>query len=165
MKKIIILTLLLLMPASAMFAQNGKSIYNKYSDTDNVSAVYISPAMFSMIGKLPTVDIDKEQVDLSSLIKSLEGFYLIDSENEKVNAALKEDVAKMVEKGYYELLMEAKDDHDIVHIYTIGDEKTVTSLLLCITEEKECTFICMDGKMERTKLQNALSETAGKMDK
>ena len=38
-------------------AQNYKSLYQKYSDDERVTAVYISPAMFKMIGKLPEVRI------------------------------------------------------------------------------------------------------------
>ena len=53
MKKIItILTALTL--AVAAFAQSGKDLYNKYSDLEGINAVYISPAMFRMIGKIPT---------------------------------------------------------------------------------------------------------------
>ncbi|MBR1927742.1 MAG: DUF4252 domain-containing protein, partial [Bacteroidales bacterium] len=36
-------------------AQDYKSIYQKYSDDERVTGVYISPAMFKMIGKLPEV--------------------------------------------------------------------------------------------------------------
>ena len=52
MKRIIILAALLL-TTIASFAQNGKSIYQKYSEAEGVSAVYISPAMFKLIGKIP----------------------------------------------------------------------------------------------------------------
>ena len=55
MKRIIILFAALLLSFSA-FAQNGKSIYQKYSDAENVSAVYVSPAMFRMIGQIPDLE-------------------------------------------------------------------------------------------------------------
>ena len=56
MKRIIILFAALLLSFSA-FAQNGKSIYQKYSDAENVSAVYVSPAMFRLIGRIPDMDM------------------------------------------------------------------------------------------------------------
>ena len=52
MKNIIVFIAALLLSLSAA-AQNGKSIYQKYSDAENVSAVYVSPAMFRMIGRIP----------------------------------------------------------------------------------------------------------------
>ena len=48
MKKIALIAAFSLLVATA-FAQDGKSIYNKYSDEKNVSAVYISPTMFRLM--------------------------------------------------------------------------------------------------------------------
>ena len=52
MKKIIVFAALLLSFICAS-AQDGKHIYMKYSDEPNVSAVYVSPAMFRLIGRIP----------------------------------------------------------------------------------------------------------------
>ena len=38
--------------------------------------------------------------------------------------------------GKYELLMEAKDDGEAVRMYTVGDEKTVTSFVM-VSQEKD----------------------------
>ncbi|MBR2063830.1 MAG: DUF4252 domain-containing protein, partial [Bacteroidales bacterium] len=47
MKKIMTIAFVLLFSVGA-YAQEGKRLYNKYSDTEGVSAVYISPAMFKL---------------------------------------------------------------------------------------------------------------------
>ena len=52
MKRILILTALLFTTLT-VFAQNGKGIYQKYAGNEGVSAVYVSSAMFRMIGKIP----------------------------------------------------------------------------------------------------------------
>ena len=68
MKRIIATALMLLMTVGA-FAQEGKRLYNKYSDQDGVSAVYISPAMFKLIGQLPDINIesaDGRKMDMDS---------------------------------------------------------------------------------------------------
>ena len=54
MKRIVLSIMAVLLPLAA-FSQSGKSIYNKYSDCEGVSAVYISPAMFRMMGSLPSL--------------------------------------------------------------------------------------------------------------
>ena len=59
MKKILIIIAFLLLAMEA-FGQSAKDLYNKYSDLNGVSAVYVSPAMFRMIGKLPDVDMESE---------------------------------------------------------------------------------------------------------
>ena len=73
MKKIYIILVLLALSVTAL-AQNGKSLYNKYSDRPGVEAVYISPAMFRMIGKIPDVEFKDGEIDFTPIIKSMSGF-------------------------------------------------------------------------------------------
>ena len=108
MRRFFILAAMLLVAISS-FAQDGKSIYRKYSDSENISAVYVSPAMFKMIGKLPDIELNDGEVNFYPIIKSLTGLYIINSENAGINAQLYADVDKFIKSGKYELLMEAKD--------------------------------------------------------
>ena len=158
MKKILTLAVILIAACGAAMAQSGKSIYQKYSDEEGVSAVYISPAMFRIIGKIPDMNIEGEDVNLGKAIKSLTGLYLIDSENASINASLKSEVEKFISGGQYELLLEAKDGGETVRMYTMGDEKTVTGFVMFAVEEGEVTFISIDGKMSRQELEDILAE-------
>lgn len=155
MKKIILIAVLTLASISA-FAQNGRSIYNKYSDKHDVSAVYISPAMFKLLGRIPDVNAGDESINLTSVIKSFEGFYVIDSSNASINDDLAKDVKKFVKAGDYELLMEAKDSGDIVHIYTVGKD-VLNSIVMLSVSDNETTFICVDGKMARSELEKIIA--------
>lgn len=156
MKKIFTLIALVLVTLAAN-AQSGKSIYQKYSDEPFVTAVYISPAMFRMIGKLPDVEVGDDDINLAPIIKSLSGFYLIDSENADVNASLSRDVSKMLDKGKFELLMEVKEDGEKVRMYTAGDEAVVTSFIMHVDEGASATFIFLDGNMLRKDLESAVA--------
>ena len=74
MKHIIILAIMLLSFTTAS-AQEGKNIYNKYSGGKNVSAVYISPSMFKLIGQLPDLEIetaDGSSMNIAPLISSFQ---------------------------------------------------------------------------------------------
>lgn len=157
MKKILVIAAFLLL-STAIFAQTGRSIYNKYSEEKDVSAVYISPAMFRLIGKLPDMNLGgEEDVNLTSLIKSLDGFYLIDSDNQDVNAGLEADFKRFVNGGKYELLMEVKEEGETVTLYIISNDKTVTSFVMLAKEGDECTFICMDGQMSKEDLEKLIA--------
>lgn len=160
MKRIMTMAAFLLLTTITALAQDGRSIYNKYSDEKDVSCVYISPAMFRMIGKVPDMDVNGNNVNLSSIIKTMSGLYVIDSKNQKINSSLIGDIDRFISKGDYEMLMEAKDDGETVRIYTVGDEKTVTSFVLLSREADESTFICLEGKMSRQELEKAISEAA-----
>ncbi|MCR5709291.1 MAG: DUF4252 domain-containing protein [Bacteroidales bacterium] len=161
MKRIAIIAALLLTTISS-FAQNGKDIYQKYSEAEGVSAVYISPAMFRLIGKLPEMKIEGEDVDLAPVIQALSGLYIIDTENPGTKTALKADAEKFVQSGHYELLMEAKDSGDIVRMYTVGSKDTVNGFVMIADEGNETTFIFLDGKMNREELEKLLAETKTK---
>lgn len=158
MKKIIVFAALLLGSIFAS-AQNGKQIYQKYSDEPNVSAVYVSPAMFRLIGKLPDIQAGDGDVNLTPVVQALTGLYIISSENPDLNARIAKDVRKFIEKGTFELLMEAKEDGEKMTMYTAGDDKTVTSFIMLADEGTEVTFICLDGKLDRTKLEEIMSST------
>ncbi len=156
MKKISIIAALLLISIAAL-AQDGKSIYNKYSDEKNVSAVYISPSMFKLMGSIPDIDMPDGDINLSPYIKEMSGMYLIDSENPRINEALAADAQKMISKGKYELLMEAKDDGERVRIYIVPDGEFITSFVMTATEPDECVFISIEGKLLRKDLEKLLA--------
>lgn len=158
MKKIISIAAVLLLTTITALAQDGKSIYNKYSNESDVSCVYISSAMFRLIGKLPEMEIEGSKVNLASIIHSLSGMYVISSGNPKINSSLKGDVDRFISKGNYEMLMEAKEDGETLNIYTVGDEKTVTNFVLISHDADETNFICLDGKMDRRELEKIIAE-------
>lgn len=157
MKRIKIIAALLLAAISS-FAQNGKSIYEKYSGTSDVSAVYISPAMFRLIGRIPDLSLQDGDVNLAPIIKSLSGLYIISSGQPSVTAQLKADVDKFVSSGHYELLMETKSDGEVVSMYTTGTARTVTGFVMVAIQDNEANFICLDGNMDRNDLETLLSQ-------
>ncbi len=159
MKRIIIFTaILMILCPLACFAQNGKSIYQKYSDAENVSAVYISPAMFRLIGKIPDLEVHDNDVNLAPVIRSLTGMYILNSENQAINASLRGDVDRFIKGGRYEMLMEAKDDGETVRMYTVGDSKTIESFVMIALDGDEVTFICLDGQMPRERTEKLIAE-------
>ena len=157
MKRIIILFAALLLTASA-FAQNGKSIYQKYSDAENVSAVYISPAMFRLIGQIPDLEVGDDNVNLTPVIRSLSGLYILNSENETVNGSLRADAERFINSGKYELLMEAKDSGEVVRMYTLGNDRTIGGFVMLAAEANEVTFICLDGQMPRKDFEGLIAK-------
>ena len=157
MKKALVFFTFLIMTVNA-FAQDSKYIYNKYSDEKGVSAVYISPAMFKMIGRIPEIDMGNGSQDISGVVRNLNGFYLISTENPKIVESIKADVKKFIGNGKFELMMEAKDDGMATRFYTIGNDEVINSFVMSAYDEGECTFICMDGVIDRAELERLLAE-------
>lgn len=162
MKRITAIAVMLLVAVGA-FAQEGRNIYNKYSDSEGVSAVYISPAMFKLIGKIPELNVEVgegENMDLAPLIRSFSGFYMLDMSGSAKSADMASDVEAMVKKGRYELLMEVKDDGDNVNIYTVGNEKTIESFVFLCRSDGDVQFICIDGTMNRSEVEALIAKAA-----
>ena len=157
MKRIIIILAALLLSISA-FAQNGKSIYQKYSDADGVTAVYISPAMFRLIGTIPDLEVGDDKVNISPLIQALTGFYVLSSENPDINGKLRADAERFINSGKYELLMEVKDSGETVRMYTMGNERTINGFAMLAAEAAEVTFISLDGEMPRKEFEALIAK-------
>ncbi len=142
-------------------AQNYKSLYQKYSDDERVTAVYISPAMFKMIGKLPEVRIEDNDLDLAPMIKSMTGFYMLQTEDKDLAEKISKDIFKVVGANKYETLMEVKEKGQRINILSLGDKDILKSLLLTVFDGGESMFIGIDGLMKREEVEDAVS-TVGK---
>lgn len=160
MKKIMTIAIMLFMAAGA-YAQEGKRLYNKYSDQDGVSAVYISPAMFKLMGQLPDINIesaDGRKMDMAPLVRSFSGFYMLSFEKKSAaSEELYKEVTAMVGKGDFELLMEVKDDGSTVRMYTLGNDKVVNSFVCIMNEDSQTTFFCLEGSMARSDLEKLIA--------
>ena len=158
MKKFFAIAVVALLAFNA-FAQDGRSIYNKFSDEPGVSAVYISPSMFKLIGKIPAIEVGDggEKVDITPVIKSLKGFYLISCDNESLASKMGSDIKKFVNSGDFELMMEAKDSGEKVSIFTSGDDEIIQSLVMTVNGGSQTTFISMDGLISRAAFERLLS--------
>ncbi len=152
-----ILTIIISLVAFTAFGQDYKTIYQKYSDDERVTAVYISPAMFKMIGKLPEVRIEDNGLDLAPMIKSMTGFYMLQTEDSSLAEKISKDVTRIVGGGKFETLMEIKDKGQKVNILSLGDDQFLKSLLLTVFDSGESMFIGIDGLMNRADVENAVA--------
>ena len=161
MKRIIISAILLL-SATLASAQEGKNIYNRYSGNKGVSAVYISPSMFKIIGKLPDLEMetgDGNSINIAPLISTFQGFYMLDINNPTTKSAIDKDVASMISKGRYELMMEVKDEGDTVQIFTSGNEKIIESFVFIASDGESVQFICIDGEINRSDIEKLIADS------
>ena len=164
MKRIAVLVAALFLLTANAWSQDGKGIYNKYSDNEEVSAVYISSSMFKLIGRVPDMNVGDGSMNLGPLIKSLNCMYLIDCDDPDVSREIKSDVNKFINKYKFDMLMEVKDRGETVRIYTTGSEKTVTQFVMTAAEYEAFTFICLDGTMSRADLEKAIAKATQQIE-
>lgn len=163
MKHITLIAAMLLLTAGA-WAQDSKGIYKKYSDNDQVSAVYISPAMFKLMGRVPNMEVGDGSMNLGSIIKSLNSMYILDCDDKEVCQNIKSDVKRFIEKSKLELLMEIKESGESVHIYASGNDKVVSQFIMTASEDDEFTLICLDGTINRSDLEKLIEKATQEME-
>ena len=151
------LSLVTLVLCASAFAQSGRDFYRKYSDEPGVNAVYVSPALFRMLGHIPDSVLGEDYRYLRPIVKSLTGMYILSSDNPSVNDRMYRDITKHLKNNKFELLMEAKDNGGVVRIYTLGDEETVTNFVLYDDSACESNYICIDGVMPRKAIEEAVA--------
>ena len=161
MKKRYALAVMLLIAVGA-YAQEGKRLYNKYSDAEGVSAVYVSPAMFNLIGKIPELNVEVgegSKLDMAPVIRSFTGFYMLDISDKNLGAELHKEVKAMIGKGRYEVLMEVKEGGSTMRIYTVGDDRVISSLVMLAQEGDSVQFICLEGTINRKDFENLMAKS------
>ncbi|MBR5930063.1 MAG: DUF4252 domain-containing protein [Prevotella sp.] len=146
MKKIMIKTILCaVMALTTLNAHAQVKAFEKYSDMNGITYVYISKAMLSALSgrlnKMPSMP----NVDAQVLVNKLSAIQLIHAEKNDMRAKLRSEVQGIVKKDKYELLMQVKEDGNKADIYqNIGPQQ---SAVVMLTEEKDgVTAIVFSGK-------------------
>jgi len=120
---------ILLMPLTAM-AQND--IFEKYSDSDNVTYASIKPKMFQMLAKMNIETEDKEAQEFMDMVKSITSFKTLMTDDKTIAA----NIAKWVRSrsSTLEELMEMKDDGVVIKFYVKEgkNEDHVAELLMFV---------------------------------
>ena len=153
----ILLSLALFLAAWTACAQNAKAVYMKYSDMKGVEAAYISREMFETFGRLPKIEILDEDLDLTPVVRELKSLYVLESDNPRISARIREDVSALVRQGGYTLIMRDRDDDEETEIYAIINGDRVSSLLFLSCEGRhELDFICLEGDILKEDLNRIL---------
>ncbi len=137
MKKLILI-IAVVFTSMTSFSQ---SVFDKFEDNEEVASVILNQKMFKMLATMG-VDIDdpemKEYVDMA---KSITGFKVFTTGDEKVSAEMKATVTKYLKSSDLEELMRIKDGDQTVKFYVKEgkDENHVKELLMYISGLKEMT--------------------------
>lgn len=147
MKKILILILTAMIPIIVSAQDNKKQIYTEYCGTEGVNAVYISPAMFKLIKKIPDVSINDKDVNFSNFIRTMEGMYILNATDPEIGARLSADVEKELKAGRHELLMEAVEGSQTTRIYIVEQNNMISDLVLLSKGGGSTSYISITGQM------------------
>lgn len=137
MKKIII-TLVLTFAATIVFAQ--KNPFEKFTDMDGVTSVYISKNMMSLLPNKSKMQYGG--VDVTNFIEKLSSILILTSENKKIAQEMISLANSRIKENDYELLMRVKsDDGELVNFFMKGKPENILELIMIVDGNEDESVI------------------------
>lgn len=152
MRKIFSRTLIctLIMLLSSLTANAQVEEFEKYSDMKNVTYVYISKAMLTLAKGLTTPSVPG--MDMKNAFGKLNAIQIITTENKAARTKLKAEVADVVKREKYDILMQVDEDNSKVKIY-FKDGKKQSVILMSTDENNETSVIIFSGTFKMEDIQ------------
>jgi Domain of unknown function (DUF4252) len=134
MKSIIQKSIFIILFSLSPFFVKAQTIFDKYADQDNVTAVVVNKKMFDLMSKVKMDANDKEAQKYLSLIKKLDNLKVFMTSSSKTAADMKLNVEKYLKTADLEELMRVTENGKNVKIYvkSSGSETQVKELLMFI---------------------------------
>ncbi len=149
MKKIILFSITLLLINVNIFAQNNAidNLFEKYTDNDDFTSVYISSKMFSTIAKSNS----EEKVD--DVLSSLKGMNILTTEKNPKDF-FKEAKKKLYSNDYEELMRVKDKGANVLFFVKESDGKIAKELVLLVGESDETVLISFGGNINLDKISD-----------
>lgn len=146
MKKNIIVVLVAVLP----FIGFSQSMFDKFEDLDNVSAVVVNESMFKLLSKINVEVDDKEAQDFMDIAQNLKNLKVFITEDKKISADMQVTMEKYLKSSSLQELMRVKDKDANVKFYIKSgkDEDHVSELLMFVTGIKNGNVEINDRKFE-----------------
>lgn len=151
MKRMYILGALLWLCSFVTYAQ--ENLFDRFSEMEGVTSVYVSKAMFSMMS-----DIKVDGLQLEGIGQKLESLQVLNSEKAPVIQKLREAVTGFTPKHGYESLVRVRDDGEKVDILLKKHSNGINEFVVLADEPKEFTLIVITGRMSMQDIQNIIGE-------
>ncbi|MFC0604159.1 DUF4252 domain-containing protein [Winogradskyella pulchriflava] len=142
MKKVILIIAVMLTSMTSF----SQSVFDKFEDLEGVTSVILNQKMFKMLATMGVDIDDPEAKEYVEMAKSITGFKVFTTGDEKISADMNATVTKYLKSSELEELMRIKDGEQTVKFYVKEgkDENHVKELLMFITGLKALT----DGEIE-----------------
>lgn len=157
MKKIIIIMALTMLPTLGF----SQSIFDKYEDLDNVSAVVVNQSMFRLLASIDVEVDDPEAKDFMDIAKSLKNLKVFITEDGEISKDMMQTMNQYLKSNKLEELMRVKDKDANVKFYIKSgkDEDHVSELLMFVTGMKN-----IDLDVNGRKVETVLLSLTGDID-
>lgn len=153
MKRTLLNILLCLCTAVFAHAQTD-NMFDRFSEMDGITSVYISKAMLNMIP-----DIQSEIIDLKGIAGKLESVKVLNSEKESVINKMKDTANQIFTPANgYETLVRIRDNDDHADIYLKTNDNNLNEFVVLTQEKEELTIIVITGQLSPEDIKNIIQQ-------
>lgn len=133
--------------------------FEKYSDTEGVTYVYISKALLRMAGafNMPSAP----GTNMKNIIPKVDAIQIITSMEDDMASRLKREAENIVKSQNYELLMQVDDDGDKVRIYH-HEGKKQSAIIMITTSDDDTVVIAFSGTFTLKDVESMVNGTKKK---
>ncbi len=156
--------ILLFMSVSMMVNAQADAIskyFDKYMDDESFTVVYISPKMFSMIGKLGGDDIEPE---IKEVISDLKGLRILVNEDTLTGMKYYKEAIRTIDTKGYEELMTVRDKETRVRFMVKESQDIIQELLLLVGETNQFVMLSFVGNIDLDKISKLSDMNVGGME-
>ena len=141
MKRLYFLSILFVMAVISASSQVN-SVFDRFSDTKEVTSVYISKVMLRMIP-----DVDANGLNVGDISSKLDCIRVLSTSNSKMISTISSDFQNEIKKGKYEILLQTNDDGEKVVIYMKSGNDGINEYLIAAEEPNEFNYVLIAGSI------------------
>lgn len=156
--RLVLTSLLLLLSLLCQAQKNKVSIFEKYSEMNHVSSIYISKAMIDMM-----TDFQADDINISKIAKQLNRIEILSTDNVTIKKSMKKDIDELT--NYYELMMKQKGQTSSMAFYSWTQKGKIISFIVLIDAPNTLKYIRLDGNMNLKDIQNIISQQNNSLNK
>ena len=147
-----------LLTISLLSAQAQSSdMFQRLSAHQDVTSVYISRALLSMMSNF---NLNTGGVDIQRLSSRLEQIEIYNSNgNAEANRIIREGVASLVNSGTYEVLMRVQDGNNNVVFYAQKEGNYFRDLIMHVRQSNDYVLIRIMGAFTAEDIQGVMDST------
>jgi len=146
-KYVILILMCLTFPAIATAQDSSIKLFDKYTDTDGVTSVYISKAMFRMMPTMENVGLN-----LMNMKGKIESLYILTTAKQELVPQMRKEFSQLIRKDHEEL-MRVRDGKTKATFYANMKGDMVKDLLMLSDTESEFTVIQLLGNFTLQDIQ------------
>lgn len=147
-----------MMMCSFSISCTAQRTLSEVSSIKGVTSVFVGKTMLKLADSSMNLDADKSAIDTSKLLKDLTSIEIITCEDKDVAKKAKKECDRVLSYFPFEVITEVTNDEQNVDISGVFEEdgKTISMLLISVTEPDEATYVLMKGKIDIETLNSAL---------